>query len=212
MANVNNMFDLILNHLDEQLPCQWEIRCENIKKHDNQQVKEFVAEYKELSTLHEIYLKLANFSISTLGFFSTITLYKKDAGVIPPRATSIKLVNLPPTIVSDMYITLIAYGIYGDLEYKDDILSFEFYRSGTSFSLNIWYNIIDCTKNAKIIESLYKFIQFPHFVEAYDPEQFQPSIDFMMKQPFPDRFDQKLAVKNTFDSAENAFDNKTKHK
>ncbi|EAY06529.1 hypothetical protein TVAG_358190 [Trichomonas vaginalis G3] len=200
------MEELIVKHLDEPLPCQWNLKCENIKKqeqHSKEKFIELVAEYTELNTLHDIFGKLANISISTLGFFSKITLYKINSNLAQQNFTAVSLVNLPPTIVSDMYVFLIVYGVFGDLAYKDKIISFEFSRSGTNFSLIIMYNLMDCKLNATIIESLYKFIEIPRFVEAYDPEKFQPSIDIMMKQPLPSTFNQKLDVKNTFDSAVN---------
>ena len=231
IKNIEAFNALFLSNLDKELPNDWYLLIEtkSQKKTEGadqyrkkESTHEIIAVYENLKTLKNICFKLANISISTIGFFSQIVLLNskivqltpEDLAISPQSITDrvthgkettvLSIVNLKPNESSDMFIKLICYLFFGDAFGADSVISISFIRVALNLQISITYSLFDIECNNKIISSIYSFLYMNGYIKDNEIET-NPLIDMSMNKAYESHFgiqtQNKLSPKNTFDSA-----------
>ena len=229
--NIDAFNAMFLANLDKELPNDWYliIETKSQKKTEGtdqyrkkEATHEIVAVYENLKTLKNICFKLANISISTIGFFSQIVLFNSKMVKIAPEdletspqsitdrmshgkdTTVLSIVNLKPNESSDMFIKLICYFLHGDPPGADSVMTISFIRVALNLQISITYTLFDINSNSRIISSIHSFLYSNGYIRDKDIEN-NPLIDMSMNKANDNHFgiqkENKLSPKNTFDSA-----------
>ena len=193
---------------DLQLLNSWKIEITNQKKKPDKSIEiENVIEYSPLNTLREIFQKLSNISISTLGFYTTISLKKyieSNQNIENNEHTIFSIVNLPDIFSTTIFIKLMIQILDDNFPRKELLHEINFVRQGLNYSVELDFCFNDFTKNPQIILNLSQFID--KFRSENDLSSFDISIDVQMRPiQYSEQQCSRIQLKNTFDSAFNVF-------
>lgn len=191
-----------------------EITSQKREKEKNRTVIEPVICFDQLDTPRKIYDTVANISLSTLSFYSTIRVLRdedmREMANIP--YTSFNIVNFKEKFSTEIFINLLRclvnehfYDENGNL--LDSIFALVFKRQGVNYSIELHSKGTDSSRNALIIGFLNKFLR-PY--DASDPNrQLYFSIEVETRNVIDNErnpnYGKDLNVKNTMDSAYSLF-------
>ena len=186
--------------LSERLDSEWVLGITNQKKRpDGPHEIEKVVEYESLDSLKVIFLKLANISISTLGFLSTISLQKMPVNGSIDACTTLSIVNIPDSISTMVYLRLLIMILREGFPEIDFIEKISFVRQYTNYSVEVLFSFYDTQRNPALIKAMESLITAMRAENNLGDNVI--TIELQMRPINILEVSRKLNFKNTIDSA-----------